>query len=58
MICCDLGRGVWRQRCLDSWKRSPIGLLRSFTQFYEKMGTFVYYSHVEEADSPHGHEVS
>ena len=48
---------VDHQRCLDAWKRSPIGLLRSFTQFYEKMGTFVYYSHVEEADAPHGHEV-
>ena len=46
-----------RQARLDEWRSSPVGLLRSFTQFYEKMGTFVYYSHVEEAESPHGDEV-
>jgi len=37
-----------RQEMLMRWKDSPIGPLRQFVQFYEKMGSFVYYSCVEE----------
>jgi hypothetical protein len=37
-----------RLEMLGSWKTSPIGPLRQFVQFYEKMGSFVYYSCVEE----------
>ena len=33
---------------LRKWKFSPVGPMRDFVAFYEKMGTFVYYSHVEE----------
>lgn len=46
-----------RRARLDEWKASPVGLFRSFTQFYEKMGSFVYYSFIEEAEQPHGDEV-
>jgi hypothetical protein len=41
-----------RQELLARWKSSPIGPLRQFVQFYEKMGTFVYYSCVEEELMP------
>ncbi|MDG1481516.1 MAG: hypothetical protein P8R54_18110 [Myxococcota bacterium] len=41
-----------RQEMLGKWKVSPIGPLRQFVQFYEKMGTFVYYSCVEEERMP------
>ena len=37
-----------RLQMLGLWKTSPIGPLRQFVQFYEKMGSFVYYSCVEE----------
>jgi len=37
-----------RLEMLGSWEVSPIGPLRQFVQFYEKMGSFVYYSCVEE----------
>ena len=46
-----------RRARLEEWKASPVGLFRSFTQFYEKMGSFVYHSYVEEAELPHGNEV-
>ncbi|MFT5686712.1 MAG: hypothetical protein ACI8RZ_007668 [Myxococcota bacterium] len=45
----DNGR---RTEMLGKWKVSPIGPLRQFVQFYEKMGTFVYYSCVEEELMP------
>ena len=41
-----------RQRMLTAWKNAPIGPLRQFVQFYEKMGTFVYYSCLEESMMP------
>ncbi len=47
-----------RRARLEEWKSSPVGLFRSFTQFYEKMGSFVYYSFIEEVEQPHGTEVS
>ena len=37
-----------RHAVLRKWKFSPVGPMRDFVAFYEKMGTFVYYSHVEE----------
>ena len=37
-----------RHAQLRKWKFSPVGPMRDFVAFYEKMGTFVYYSHVEE----------
>ena len=40
-----------RQReILDGWKYSPVSLTRDFVQFYEKMGVFIWYSLVEEAE--------
>lgn len=39
-----------RQRQLRAWKNGPIGLLRTFVDFYEKMGVFVYCSTVEERE--------
>lgn len=41
-----------RQEMLGRWKVSPVGPLRQFVQFYEKMGTFVYYSCLEEELMP------
>lgn len=37
-----------RELALDRWRNSRFGLMRSFTDFYGKMGIFVYYSIVEE----------
>ena len=36
-----------RAKRLDRWRRAPIGTLRTFVDFYEKMGTFAYYTHIE-----------
>lgn len=36
-----------RSSRLHRWRRSPIGGMRSFVDFYEKMGTFAYYAHFE-----------
>ncbi len=41
-----------RQALLAKWRQSPIGPLRQLVQFYEKMGTFIFYSHVEEELMP------
>lgn len=41
-----------RLEMLGRWKVSPVGPLRQFVQFYEKMGSFVYYSCVEEDMMP------
>ncbi len=38
-----------RRRQLGWMKGAPVGLLRDFAAFYEKMGSFVYYSIIEEA---------
>jgi hypothetical protein len=32
-----------RRRLLKLWRSTPIGLFDSFVDFYEKMGTFVYF---------------
>ena len=37
-----------RQKLVRQWKFAPVGFCRDFVDFYEKMGIFVYYSHVEE----------
>jgi hypothetical protein len=34
---------------IERWKFSSIGPMRDFVSFYEKMGTFVFYSHLEES---------
>lgn len=38
-----------RRRQLAVMKNAPLGLMRDFAAFYEKMGSFVYYSILEEA---------
>lgn len=38
---------------VETWRRSRISLRRDFVEFWEKMGTFTYYSRVEKAHS-HG----
>ncbi|MEL6345210.1 MAG: hypothetical protein AAFV53_19040 [Myxococcota bacterium] len=45
-----------RQQLLDEWRASPIGPCRQFVQFFEKMGSFLYYSLLEESLMP-PHEV-
>lgn len=37
-----------RRRLFKKWKTSPVGPLRDWTQFYEKMGVFVYWSTMED----------
>ncbi len=32
---------------LDAWRGSPVSFCRDFVEFWEKMGTFVYYSNLE-----------
>ena len=34
---------------LHRWRTSPLSPMRDFVEFYEKMGTFVYWSRVEHA---------
>jgi hypothetical protein len=34
---------------LERWRRGPVSLQRDFVEFWEKMGTFTYYSRVEKA---------
>jgi hypothetical protein len=36
-----------RLRALAAMRAAPVGLLRDYLDFFEKMGTFVYYSRVE-----------
>ena len=40
---------AWRVRRIARWRGSPISLQRSFVEFWEKMGTFTYWSRVEKA---------
>jgi hypothetical protein len=40
-----------RERQVRVWQGSPLGLMRDTVEFYEKMGTFVFWSGREE---PHG----
>ncbi len=37
-----------RERQIQTWQGSPIGLMRDTVEFYEKMGTFVFWSGREE----------
>lgn len=39
-----------RRKQLAWMKGAPVGLLRDFAAFYEKMGSFSYYSLIEEAN--------
>ena len=41
-----------RRKQLNWMKGAPVGLIRDFAAFYEKMGSFSFYSLIEEA---HGH---
>jgi hypothetical protein len=38
-----------RARVLNAWRRAPVGVFRTFVEFYEKMGTFVYFSEKYES---------
>ncbi len=38
-----------RARVLAAWRTAPVGVFRTFVEFYEKMGTFVYFSEKYEA---------
>lgn len=38
-----------RVKRIERWRRSPISFQRDFVEFWEKMGTFTYYSRVEKA---------
>ena len=39
-----------RRQHLQTWRKAPVGVMRDWVQFYEKMGTFVYWSVVEAHD--------
>ena len=39
-----------RVKRLARWRTSVISLRRDFVEFWEKMGTFTYYSRVEKAE--------
>lgn len=39
-----------RRAQLDAWRKSPIGLFVTFTDFYGKMSVFVHYSLEEERE--------
>ncbi len=43
-----------RLAALDRLRTGPIGPLRDFVEFYEKMGTFTYFSRVEHRAVPRG----
>jgi len=47
-----------RMAWLNVWRGAPVGVFRDFVAFYEKMGVFVYYTHIEESEhgSEHGNE--
>ena len=34
---------------IEQWRTSPVSLQRDFVEFWEKMGTFTYWSRVEKA---------
>jgi len=42
-----------RRERFSAWKTGPIGPFRDWTQFYEKMGVFVFFSTMEDR----GHHV-
>lgn len=39
---------------IHGWRTSPASPPRDFIEFYEKMGTFVYWSRIEHAQASHG----
>lgn len=43
-----------RRAQLESWKHTPVSVLSDFVAFYEKMGSFTWYCHIEEAEGGHG----
>ena len=43
-----------RRAQLTAWKNTPVSVLSDFVAFYEKMGSFTWYCHVEEAEGGHG----
>jgi len=42
-----------RRAQLATWKGTPVSVLSDFVAFYEKMGSFTWYCHVEEAEGGH-----
>ena len=42
-----------RRAQLQSWKNTPVSVLSDFVAFYEKMGSFTWYCHIEEAEGGH-----
>lgn len=42
-----------RQAALARWRQAPVGVLRDFVMFWEKMTVFVYYCQREEAAGHH-----
>ena len=42
-----------RRAQLAAWKSTPVSVLSDFVAFYEKMGSFTWYCHVEEAEEGH-----
>lgn len=38
---------------IEAMRRAPVSLLRDFVEFWEKMGTFTYWSRVEHAQQAH-----
>lgn len=40
-----------RHKQMESWRNAPIGFLRNYLDFWEKMGVFVYFSTLEEKES-------
>ena len=39
-----------RVRRIQRWRTSPISIQRDFVEFWEKMGTFTYWSRIEARD--------
>lgn len=40
---------------IERWRKGPVSLQRDFVEFWEKMGTFTYWSRVEKAElAAHG----
>ena len=43
-----------RQAWVNRWRRAPLGVLRDLVQFYEMMGTIVYFAQPHPSN-PEGH---
>lgn len=45
-----------RLRRIQRWRTSPISIQRDFVEFWEKMGTFTYWSRIESRSHETGHD--